>query len=120
MLAARRQAGGGVTDVAHVQPADPRAWIESLPRLVAPQAAVLRGLLDAAEADPRIRALRLRGSLARGTADEYSDLDTRIWIGEDHYEAVLADLPTLVRTIGPVLDVLFETPGSPYLFVQFA
>jgi hypothetical protein len=32
----------------------------------------------------------------------------------------LADLPTLVRSIGPTLDILFETPASPYLFVQFA
>jgi hypothetical protein len=58
--------------------------------------------------------------MARGTADEYSDLDTRICVSDDHYEAVLADLPTLVRTLGPTLDILFETPGSPYLFVQFA
>jgi hypothetical protein len=52
--------------------------------------------------------------------DRYSDLDTRIWFSDDQYEAVLADLPTLVRSIGPTLDILFETPGSPYLFVQFA
>jgi hypothetical protein len=32
----------------------------------------------------------------------------------------LADLPSVVRSIGPTLDILFETPGSPYLFVQFA
>jgi hypothetical protein len=67
-----------------------------------------------------MRALRVRGSIARGTADEYSDLDTRIWISDDAYEAALADLPALIRTIGPTLDILFETPGSPYLFVQFA
>jgi hypothetical protein len=109
-----------VSDASHVQPPDPHAWINSLPRLVAPQAAVLLRLLDATQADPRIRALRVRGSIARGTADEYSDLDTRIWITDDEYEAVLADLPALVRSIGPTLDILFETPGSPYLFVQFA
>jgi hypothetical protein len=58
--------------------------------------------------------------MARGTADEYSDLDTRIWVSDDQYEAALADLPSLARSIGPTLDILFETPGSPYLFVQFA
>ena len=62
----------------------------------------------------------MRGSIARGTADQYSDLDTRIWVSDDHYEAALADLPALVRSISPTLDILFETPGSPYLFVQFA
>ena len=109
-----------MSEASHVQPIDPRAWIKSLPRVVAPQAAVLLRLLDATEADPRVRALRVRGSLARGTADQYSDLDTRIWIRDDEYEATLANLPTLVRSVGPTLDILFETPGSPYLFVQFA
>lgn len=109
-----------MSEASHVQPADPRAWVRSLPRVVAPQAAVLLRLLDATHADPRIRALRVRGSIARGTADEYSDLDTRIWIRDEEYDAVLADLPTLVRSIGPTLDILFETPGSPYLFVQYA
>lgn len=107
-------------EASHIQPHDPRAWIDSLPRAVAAQAAVLRRLLEATGADPRIRALRVRGSMARGTADEYSDLDTRIWIGDDDYAPTLADLPALVRSIGPTLDVLFETPDSPYLFVQFA
>jgi hypothetical protein len=109
-----------VSEASHVQPPDPHAWINGLPGVVAPQAAVLLRLLDAVQADPRIRALRVRGSIARGTADEHSDLDTRIWIGDDEYEAVLADLPALVRTIGLTLDILFETPGSPYLFVQYA
>jgi hypothetical protein len=109
-----------VPEATHVLPADPRAWIAGLPRVVAPQAAVLRRLLDAVEADPRVGSLRLRGSLARGTADGLSDLDARIWAADDDYDATLADLPALVRSLGPTLDVLFETPGSPYLFVQFA
>jgi predicted nucleotidyltransferase len=109
-----------VSEASHVQPSDPHAWISRLPRVVARQAAVLRRLLDVTQADPRIRALRVRGSIARGTADEYSDLDTRIWVSDGEYEAALADLPALVRSIGPTLDILFETPGSPYLFVQFA
>ncbi len=109
-----------MNEARHVQPLDPHAWINSLPPVAAPQAAALLRLLDAVEADQRIRAFRVRGSIARGTADEYSDLDTRIWISDDEYEAALADLPALLRSIGPTLDILFETPGSPYLFVQFA
>jgi hypothetical protein len=76
-------------------------------------------LLEAVEADPRMRALQVRGSVARGAADEYSDLDSRIWIRDDEYDAALADLPALARAVGTPLDILFETPGSPYLFVQF-
>jgi predicted nucleotidyltransferase len=105
---------------AHVDTAAARAWIGALPPVVAPLAAVLFRLLEAAEADPRIRALQVRGSIARGTADAHSDLDTLLRVDDDRYEAALADLPSLARSLGPALDVLFETPGSPYLFVQFA
>lgn len=55
---------------------DGRAWIDLLPQRVAPQAALLMRLLEAVEADQRVRALEIKGSMARGTADEYSDLDT--------------------------------------------
>jgi predicted nucleotidyltransferase len=102
------------------QPAGTREWINRLPPVVAPQAAALLRLLEAVEADPRIRALEIRGSMARGAADEHSDLDTRVWISDDDYDAALADLPRLVRAVGKTLDILFETPGSPFLFVQFA
>jgi predicted nucleotidyltransferase len=76
-------------------------------------------LLEAVEADQRLRALQIRGSVARGVADEHSDLDTCVWIADDEYEAALGDLPALARAVGTPLDILFETPGSPYLFVQF-
>ena len=58
--------------------------------------------------------------MARGDADEHSDLDTLLWIADDEYDAVLAELPTLARGLGDTLDILFETPGSTFLFVQFA
>ena len=109
-----------MSEALYVQPTDPRAWINGLPPAVAPQAAVLLRLFDATQADSRIRAFRIRGSIARGTGDEFSDLDTSIWISDDEYEATLVDLPALVRSIRQTLDILFETPGSPYLFVQFA
>ena len=108
-----------MNEASYARPSDPRVWIDALPCVVAPQAGLLLRLLGAAEADPRIRAFRVRGSIARGTADEYSDLDTRMWVSDREYEAVLADLPALVRSIGSTVDVLFETPGSPYLFVQY-
>jgi predicted nucleotidyltransferase len=109
-----------VNEAAHVQPSDPREWIGRLPSHVARQANVLERLLDFAEDDQRVRAVRMRGSIARSTADEFSDLDTRMWISDGAYEATLADLAAVVRSFAPTLDVLFETPGSPYLFVQYA
>lgn len=101
------------------QPSHARDWVNRLPRALAPQAAALLRLLKAVEADPRMRALQVRGSVARGVADQFSDLDTRVWIRDDEYDAALADLPSLARAVGTPLDILFETPGSPYLFVQF-
>jgi predicted nucleotidyltransferase len=76
-------------------------------------------LLDAVEADLRIRAFSLAGSVARGRADELSDLDTRVWVADDEFDSMLAHLPSLARTVGVPLDILFETPGSPFLFIQY-
>jgi hypothetical protein len=73
--------------VSEVQPIDAREWISRFPRSVAPQAAALLRLLEAVEADPRIRALEIRGSIPPGAADEHSDLDTRLWLADDEYEA---------------------------------
>jgi predicted nucleotidyltransferase len=101
------------------QPINARNWIARLPRTLSLQADALSRLLEAVEADVRVRAFQIRGSIARGTADEYSDLDTKLWISDEHYDAFLRDLPSLARAVGTPLDVLFETPGSRYLFVQF-
>lgn len=102
-----------------VLPRDPHAWIDDLPERLSLQARALRGLFDALRDDERVRAFRVRGSLARGTADRYSDVDVKVWVRDADYPAFLDDLPAIVRTVGPTLDILFETPGSPFLFVQF-
>jgi predicted nucleotidyltransferase len=98
---------------------DARDWISALPAAVALQAALLLRLLEAVEADQRVRAFSLTGSMARGRADELSDLDTRVWVNDDQFDSMLAHLPSLARAAGEPLDVLFETPGSPFLFVQY-
>jgi predicted nucleotidyltransferase len=103
----------------HRQLADAREWIKGLPREVAAQAGVFTRLLEQADNDQRIRAVSLEGSMARGGADELSDLDTRIWVADDEFDSMLADLPSFARAVGAPLDILFETPGSHYLFVQY-
>jgi predicted nucleotidyltransferase len=109
-----------VSDTERTISLDAWDWIDRLPTTVAPQAAALRRLLEAAEADPRVRALAIHGSVARGEADELSDLDTAVWVSDEQFDALLDDLPSLARAAGDALDILFERPGSPYLFVQFA
>jgi predicted nucleotidyltransferase len=106
-------------DVEQSVSASAREWISQLPPGVAPQAAALTRLLEGVEADPRMRALVVAGSVARGDADELSDLDTRLWIGNAEFDAALEDLPSLARAVGTPVDILFERPGSPFLFVQY-
>jgi len=60
------------------------------------------------EADPRVRALEIKGSMARGAADEHSDLDTRVWISDDDFDAAVADLPVLARAVAMPLDILLS------------
>lgn len=95
-------------------------WIRSLSPALEAQAAVLTRLLDHLDPDVRIRAFSVTGSFARDQADELSDLDTRIWASDDDFNDVVGDLPRIARTGGKTLDILFETPGSPFLFVQYA
>ena len=104
----------------HQRLADASEWINGQSRVIGPQADVLMRLLERVDADNRMRALSIEGSIARGGADELSDLDTRVWVADDEFDAVLADLPSLARVIGVTVDILFETPGSPFLFVQYA
>ncbi len=103
----------------HRQLADAREWINGLPREVAAQKGVLTLLFEQVENDQRIRAVSLEGSMSRGGADELSDLDTRIWVADDEFDSMLADLPPFARAVGVPLDILFETPGSHFLFVQY-
>jgi hypothetical protein len=98
---------------------DGRQWIDRLPDGVQDQAAVLARLLAAVEGDQRINAFSVTGSFARGRADELSDLDTRVWISDDRFDDVVGDLPVIARAGGETLDILFETPASPFLFIQY-
>ena len=97
-----------------------RSWIDSLPSELGKQANALARLFDLAFADSRIRALSLRGSVARGKGDALSDLDTRVWIRDEEFEDAISVLPLLARGVGDTLDILFEEPGTPFLFIEYA
>lgn len=100
--------------------ADPRSWIDGLPAELTVQARLLRGLLEAADADPRWDGLEVGCSLAAGRADAYSDLDVGLWHvdgsrpGDDEITAMLARL-------GPVVEVSAHLwDGTPRWWVQYA
>jgi predicted nucleotidyltransferase len=97
-----------------------RSWIERLPDALRKQANVLDRLFDVAHGEVRVRALSLRGSIARGKGDALSDLDTRVWIRDDEFDEAIGVLPVIARAVGETLDILFETPGSPFLFIEYA
>ena len=58
------------------------------------------------ERDARILAAWLEGSLGRGNADRYSDIDLHVLLHEDGYESFSADAEAWLATIRPL--VLFS------------
>jgi predicted nucleotidyltransferase len=69
---------------------------------------------EALRGDERIVAVWLGGSLAAGTADAYSDVDLRVAVADDAFEAVAADWEALPAWIAPtVLRRRIGTPESP-------
>ena len=66
------------------------------------------------ESDDRILAAWLGGSLASGTADAYSDVDLRIAVADDAFDAFVADWRSLPSSLAPtVLRRRIGTPDSP-------
>ena len=68
------------------------------------------------EADERVRALWLSGSLARGVADAASDLDLLIAVRDEDYQAFAASWREALAAITPtvVAQPLPSLPGSFY------
>jgi predicted nucleotidyltransferase len=69
--------------------------------------------LEVLGADPRVREVTLSGSIAEGTADEWSDLDLAVVVEPEHHEAVLAEWPTWLAEITPT--VFARTPLAPFI-----
>ena len=64
---------------------------------------VIARFVEACEADDRIVAAFLSGSVARGEADEYSDLDLCLITRDEAYEEVLADRAAIIERLGEPL-----------------
>lgn len=96
-----------------------RDWVEAL--ALAPQRELLLSLLDAVEADPRFRALEVGCSLARGNADELSDVDVGLWIDDEWWDAALDDLEPLLPRLTDCVDAVgFDAPWGRWFFAQYA
>lgn len=69
------------------------------------QRAFLADLAPRLRADRRIRAAWLIGSLARGTADAYSDVDLLLAIAGDALPAIVADWRGFVADLAPTITL---------------
>lgn len=80
--------------------------------LPAPYGPLFDRLLAAVEADQRVRALWLSGSLARGTADAGSDLDVLLAVRDGDLDAFTTGWREWLAAITPTL-IARELPGMP-------
>jgi predicted nucleotidyltransferase len=99
---------------------DGRAWIDSLPSRLEPQRNLLRALVDAVDRDPRFRALALGCSIARGNADELSDIDVGLWTTDEAWPEAAETTRDLLESLGDVLDALVQPdPPGPWIVVHY-
>lgn len=63
--------------------------------------------------DARVGSVKLAGSIAAGTADEWSDLDLHVVTLAEHHDAFLADWPSWLAAITPT--VFARTPIAPFI-----
>ncbi|NYH91039.1 nucleotidyltransferase domain-containing protein [Actinopolymorpha rutila] len=91
----------------------------SIPSALAPLPAgyadLYRRLYHVADADERIRAMWLSGSLARGDADAGSDLDVLLAVRDDDFDAFVESWRDWLATITPTL-VARALPFAPGAF----
>jgi predicted nucleotidyltransferase len=67
------------------------------------RAAILAALTAWSEADPRIEALWLQGSLATGQADPFSDIDAYVAVTDNAFDDVWAERATVLDRLGGAL-----------------
>lgn len=82
------------------------------------QAAVLEAARRWGESEPRVRAVLVKGSLGRGTADALSDVDLVIVSQLGQREGLWQDRKALAEALGPTLALFKEAPWHrPYLAI---
>jgi predicted nucleotidyltransferase len=74
--------------------------------------------VEACAADARIVAALVGGSIARGEADEYSDIDLCLIATDEAYEVVLAERANLIAKLGePLFLEDFELDGIAFFIL---
>jgi hypothetical protein len=102
-----------------------RDWIDDLPSDLDGQKAIMRRLLDACEADERIRWLGIACSLGRDAADSLSDLDMALGVRDADLDASLPDIRTVADGLAELVESYQHrlpqvTGPHERIFVQYA
>ena len=100
-------------------------WIDDLPAELSRQRRVLAKLLAFAESTDNVRSFAVSCSLARGAADELSDVDAALGVREGAVESVTDAVQAYLTQDADATGLLahrFGRPDQPALrtFVQFA
>jgi len=86
--------------------AEDSLWLESLPPALTNHRLLLIRLVRAVEQNPLWRFLMVSCSLARGVADQDSDLDVGLGVDEAAWDHAMLALPPLLASLGDVVDQL--------------
>jgi hypothetical protein len=101
-------------------------WLRALPTELAAQRDVMRGLVEQAKANDRIRVVVVGCSIGRGNADALSDIDA--WVGvaeEGDWRASLPSIDSAFAALAPIVDrhhqFITDPKGKSYrhTFIQY-
>ncbi len=85
-----------------VTPVD--AWLTGL--ALPAHAAVLRRFVAEVQVEPAFRFIEVCCSVARGTADQLSDLDLGLGVLDEAWPEALSSVPTILERLGEAVDLL--------------
>ena len=66
----------------------------------------------ALQADPRVLGVIYTGSLGRGTADRFSDLDLELWVTDPAYDDIETTVRELVSPLGAIQWLMLTAAGE--------
>jgi hypothetical protein len=88
-------------------------WLDQLARRLPRHSEILRRVRDGARLDARVVQVSVGCSIARGTGDEFSDLDCELSPEKDAWPSGLSLVEPLLRSCGEVVELLHhQWPGA--------
>src|SRR6266576_2603075 len=79
----------------------------------------LRPFEAAIQADQRVLGVLYTGSLGRGTARRFSDLDMEVWVTDAAYAEVETTVREILGTLGAIQFLYFRYAGDSSFYTAF-